>query len=262
MSGFDAAGAAARLAGPRISNRGEAQLPPELTPESLDEGYRAQDELVARLNAARGGRRIGYKIACSNELAQKLLNVDAPVFGQILSATTFDSPARLRAADFAVCCIEPEFGFEIANDVPPGPHDAASIAKYVASAFPCIEIVNHYFGDWTRLGAPTLIADNAIHGAWITGAPFTGWNSLDYAGQAVELRVNGRVETTGSGEAVLGNPLSALAWLANELAGRGRGLRAGDRISTGVATDVYLAKAGDRLEADFGALGRVSLNLD
>ena len=33
----------------------------------------------------------------------------------------------------------------------------------------------------------------------------------------------------------------------------------GDKITTGVTTDIYLAKAGDHLAADFGRFGRVEL---
>jgi 2-keto-4-pentenoate hydratase len=254
--------AAELLAGPRIANRGESSLPDHLAPKSIDEAYRVQDQLVDRLVAARGGGRSGYKIACSNDLAQKLLNVDAPLFGQLMSATIHAAPIKLRAADYNVRCIEPEFGFEMGVDVPPGTHDADSIRRFVRTAFPSIELVNHYFRDWTHLGAPLLVADNAIHGAWIHGAPTDAWRDIDLAKQAVVLKVNGAVKHTGSGAAVLGNPLAALAWIANELPRRGKQLRAGDRVTTGVATDVYLAQAGDRLEADFGALGRVELALE
>jgi 2-keto-4-pentenoate hydratase len=52
-----------------------------------------------------------------------------------------------------------------------------------------------------------------------------------------------------------------MAWLANELPKYGRRLRKGDRVTTGVTTDIYLAKAGDRLVADFGRMGTARLDL-
>jgi 2-keto-4-pentenoate hydratase len=78
----------------------------------------------------------------------------------------------------------------------------------------------------------------------------------------VRLRVNGQTVETGSGAAVLGHPLEALAWLANELGTWGRTLRAGDRVTTGVCTNIYSADADDHVEADFGSLGRVSLTFE
>lgn len=259
-----AASAADFLLQMRLTGRKQPGLPPQLLPSSLEQAYRAQAELVDKLLARRGGKRIGYKIACSNALAQRLLNVDAPLFGTLLSFSTHASAARLRASDFSVRCIEAEFGFEIGKDVPDAqmPYSADSIKPFIAAAFPSIEIVDHRFHDWTRVGAATLVADNAIHGAWIEGAPCADWRSVDFARHAVALLVNGEVARTGSGAAVLGNPLNAVAWLANELPRQGLRLREGDKISTGVATDIYLAQAGDRLQADFGGLGCVELTFE
>jgi 2-keto-4-pentenoate hydratase len=245
----------------RLSGRKAPGLPPQLAPASLEDAYRIQAELVDKLIAHHGGRRIGYKIACTNVLAQRLLNVDAPLFGTLLSFSTHRAPARLPASAFKMRVIEAEFGFEMATDVPQAnaPYTAQSILPFVGAAFPSIEIVDQRFEDWTRVGAATLIADNAIHGAWVEGAPCAAWRSVDFAKQPVALSVNARVAQTGSGAAVLGNPLNVVAWLANELPRRGRALRAGDKISTGVTTDIYLAEAGDELKAEFGALGSIEL---
>jgi len=71
--------------------------------------------------------------------------------------------------------------------------------------------------------------------------------------------INGQLKGEGSGAAVLGHPLNALTWLANELNVRGLGLKAGDFVTTGVTTDIYLAGPGDRVLADFGRVGQVEL---
>ena len=61
---------------------------------------------------------------------------------------------------------------------------------------------------------------------------------------------------------MLGHPLNALTWLANALNDRGLALRAGDCITTGVTTDIYLAEKGDRVVADFGPVGSVELTVE
>jgi len=58
---------------------------------------------------------------------------------------------------------------------------------------------------------------------------------------------------------VLGHPLNALEWLVNSLGARGLGLKAGQYVTTGVTTEVYMAQRGDRIMADFGAVGAVEL---
>ena len=96
----------------------------------------------------------------------------------------------------------------------------------------------------------------------MAGAPCPDWRGIDFPSHPVSLGINGERTLTGSGAAVLGNPLSVVAWLANELPRYGRRLRRGDRITTGVTTDIYLAVPGDRLTADFGPLGRATLGFD
>src|SRR5262245_34081917 len=102
----------------RQARRTVAALPADVVPRSLAEGYEVQDRLVNKLLDHRGGRPIGYKIACTSELAQKALCVDGPFFGVLLSHSSSQSPGVLRASDFTVRCAEAEFGFEMATDVP------------------------------------------------------------------------------------------------------------------------------------------------
>lgn len=247
----------------RRTRKPVAALPADIVPRSLAEGYEVQDRLVRELLARSGGRPIGYKIACTSELAQKALGVDGPFFGVLMSQSSQPDPGRLRASEFNVRCAEAEFGFEMGEDVPAGPaYTAETIRPFIGAALPGIEIVDHRYHSWQTVGAPSLLADNAIHGAWVFGEPYAGWRDIDFATHPVTLTINGERTLPGSGAAVLGNPLTVVAWLANELPRFGRRLRRGDRITTGVTTDIYLAKAGDRLTADFGPLGRVSLEFD
>jgi 2-keto-4-pentenoate hydratase len=235
-------------------------LPDDVVPRTPAEGYAVQGRLVGRLLEQSGGRPIGYKIACTSELAQKALGVDGPFFGVLMSATSHPSPATLPASGFCVRCAEAEFAFEMGADVPGGTtYTAESIRDFIAVALPALEIVDHRYHDWKTVGAPSLLADNAIHGTWVYGEPCARWRELDFATHPTELIVNGTRHLPGSGAAVLGNPLNVLAWLANELPKFGRALRKGDRVTTGVTTDIYLAVPGDHLVADFGVLGRAEL---
>ncbi len=126
------------------------------------------------------------------------------------------------------------------------------------------------------VGVHSLIADNAIHGAFLLGKPNPIATSADeqllrdLASVAVEIHVNGKVVATGgSGRDVLGHPLVALAWLANERS-RQRGaeqqgapvLKTGDHISTGACGSTYAARPGDRVTGCFGPrLGKVHASI-
>jgi len=247
----------------RQTRRTVAALPADIAPRSIAEGYQVQEQLVRKLRDHFGSQPVGYKIACTSELAQKALGVDGPFFGVLLSHSTHPNPAKLRGPDFTVRCAEAEFGFEMAADVPAGPaYTAESIEEYVGAVLPSIEIVDHRYHDWQKVGAPSLLADNAIHGAWVPGEPCPGWRDFDFVTHPTNLVVNGERKFPGTGAAVLGNPLNVVAWLATELPRHGRRLCRGDRVTTGVTTGIYLAVPGDRLVADFGRIGRVSLDFD
>jgi 2-keto-4-pentenoate hydratase len=55
----------------------------------------------------------------------------------------------------------------------------------------------------------------------------------------------------------MGHPFEALAWLANNLAARGRGLRAGEFVFTGSVVETKWLNRGDRVEMEVEGLGRV-----
>src|SRR5262245_35652819 len=244
----------------RASRRVVPDLPAALRPESLADAYAIQDRVVAALLAPEGGRCIGYKVACTNEIAQAALQIDRPVFGRLMSQTTSPAGTTLPAGRFTHRVIEAEFAFRVATDAEPvdGGHTPATIAEHLDALIPGIEIVDHRFESWA-VGALRIAADNAIHGWWLRGEPVTDWQGHDLAASAVSVTRNGEVVTTGSGAAVLGHPLNVMAWLADELPRFGRRLERGDVVTTGVATDVFEAAAGDECVADFGPFGTVSV---
>ena len=249
--------AAQLLAEARIRHVRLAGLPESVCPKNSTGAYDCQRGLVSNLLAHYGGEAIGYKIACTNATAQRQLSVDGPFSGSLLSAFCSESPARLEASQFFMRVVEAEFGFRMAQDLPPAAaaRSREEIAAAVEGVIPAIEIVDSRFDDWLAIGAPSLIADNACNAAWVRGPLVKDWGRLDLAAQPVRLFVNGKLAREGSGAAVLGHPLNALAWLANNLSTRGIGLKAGQYITTGVTTEVYMAEAGDRALADFGAAG-------
>jgi 2-keto-4-pentenoate hydratase len=252
--------AATELLDMRATKRVVADLPEALRPASLDDAYAIQQCVVDALVDAGGGRPTGYKVACTNDLAQAALQIDRPLFGRLMSHTTAPSGATLVADEFTHRVVEAEFGFRIGTDVEPveGGHTPDTIAAHIDALIPAIEIVDHRFESWA-VGALRVAADNAIHGWWIHGDPVTDWRDHDLATATISVTRNGELVTTGSGAAVLGHPLNVMAWLADELPRFGGQLRAGDVITTGVATDVFEAAAGDTCVADFGPFGTVAV---
>lgn len=245
----------------RRKNRIATELPAELEPRNMTEAYKVQTVLVNKLLDLLGGERIGYKIGCTSVAAQKLLNTTEPVFGQLLSSLQIKSAAQLTASDFSMIVIEPEFAFQMAADVPVANYDATTIAPYIKSVMPSIEVVQHHLADWSKFNAPITASDNAIHGCWIQGKAHDNWQAFDYPDHEVSLFVDGQLQSKGRGYKVLGNPLNVLAWLANSLNEQGLNLKQDDYVTTGVCMEVFTARAPQKILANFGSLGQVSLTI-
>jgi 2-keto-4-pentenoate hydratase len=91
----------------------------------------------------------------------------------------------------------------------------------------------------------------------VLGPPVRAWHEDELAGQAVVMRRSGEVVARGSGADVLGDPVTALVWLAGRLHAAGMALRRNDVVTTGACTPANPVAAGDELVAAFGALGEV-----
>jgi 2-keto-4-pentenoate hydratase len=255
--------AATELLDMRANRRVVPDLPLPMRPRTLTDAYAIQHRVVAGLLAEAGGRCIGFKVACTNEIAQAALQIDRPVFGRLMSHTTSFSGTTLAADQFTHRVIEAEFAFRVGVDVEPvdGGHTHTTIAEHIDALIPGIEIVDYRFESWA-VGALRIAADNAIHGWWLRGDPVTDWHGHDLATSVVSVTRDGELVTTGSGAAVLGHPLNVMAWLADELPRFGLRLCRGDVVTTGVATDVFEARAGDSCLADFGPFGQVAVAFD
>ncbi|HEY3739456.1 MAG TPA: fumarylacetoacetate hydrolase family protein [Bryobacteraceae bacterium] len=229
-------------------------VPDEWKPADTRGAYEIQRALSEHWASSNGGFA-GFKIACTSEIPQRQLGLSEPFFGRLIRGTVYESPLELDASRFFMRVIEPEFGFQISRDLRDGNYTAEDMAASVAGVVPGIEIVDSRYDDWEKVGAHSLIIDNACHGGWLHGAMSTSFEDL--AEHRVRLLVNGREVTAGKGSAVLGHPLKALAWLANTLPQYGLALQKGDWVTTGVVTGLYYAQAGDEVVANFGPLGDV-----
>ncbi len=255
--------AAAMLNDVRTSGALIEALPADLRPADADDAYRIQEAGVAGvLDVAGGGAVVGRKIGATNPAAQEMLGLPEPFQARLLSPFVLDSPAEIAADDMFMRVMEVEFAFRLGADTTTGgaAYDADSVRPLIAAVVPAIEVVDSRFTDWTRVGGLSVIADQGGGGRWIRGAEVTDFAGLDFAGYPVGIGIDGAPRESGTGAAVLGSPLNALAWLANHLAARGQTLKAGEYVTTGSCTKPFPAAKGEAAVADFGALGQVKVS--
>src|SRR5690606_6700324 len=114
--------------------------------------------------------------------------------GRIFGSLAFESPATLRGSQFHMRGMEGEFAFRLGSDLPPRaqPYSREEVAAAVAAVHPTIEIVNTRYDDWLKVGAPSLVADNGAHGAFVLGPGTSDWRGLDLPNHPVTMSVDGK----------------------------------------------------------------------
>ena len=237
-----------------------AALPEPLRPRTRQEGYAIQ----ARLEDRSVAPIFGWKIAATSVAGQAHINVDGPLAGRLLREKAFASGATLPFGANHMRVAEAEFAFRMGRDLPPRaePYRVDEVLDAAGALHPAIEIPDSRYDDFTIVGAPQLIADNACAHLFVLGpeAP-ASWRDIDLVEHAVTASIDGRVTREGRGANVLGDPRVALTWLVNELSGLGLTLKAGEVVTTGTCLTPLPIAPGDAVSADFGVLGRVSAGL-
>ena len=248
----------------RRAGRVVEALPDDLRPATVDDAYDAQAELVERLVADGGGRPVGYKVGCTNRVAMELLGADGPFLGRLLAGSVFEDGTTVSLAAAGTLAVEPEYAYVVGRSMPrgPQPYTAESAVAHLSALLPSIELVGGRYANIASVGAPSIVADNALNAGWVTGARHgEGWPELDLTDIEVCLYVDDVLLATGTAANVLGHPLNVVAWLANELNARGSRLEAGDYVTTGTCTAVERVEPGVTVRCEFGPLGAVSVKL-
>jgi len=257
--------AAARLFEAHQRRERFVPLPAGLAPSSAEDAYAIQDAFVA-LRAATLGPLAGYKIALSSPEMRRFVGVDTPQAGVILRSQVRRTPARVRASDYVRLIVEFEIGVEIGEDLPvaDAPFARERVMQSVGAVMPAIEIADDRDADYSQLSRHPyeLIADNSWNEGAVLGEPVREWKSLDLGQVLGVAKINGRAVGEGRGEAAMGHPLEAVAWVANHLASLNRGLLRGEMVITGSLITSKAVKAGDRVEFAVAGLGKVELTVE
>jgi 2-keto-4-pentenoate hydratase len=252
---------AARLVAARRHVEALTELEPDLRPTTMDDAYRIQARVRELWCRETGDTVVGWKIGATAAAIQAKFGVAAPFAGPFFASTLAHGVGRFEAAKFQHHAIESEFAFRLGRTLPSSakPYSRAEIVDAVDALVPAIEVVSPRFTDLLFGRAPTAVADCALNGAFVLGAPHLNWRDIDLPAFPVTLRVNDAVVATGTGAAVLGDPVTSLVWAIHHLSERGIAVEAGQIISTGTTTGIVHLRPGDQATADFGTLGTVQV---
>jgi 2-keto-4-pentenoate hydratase len=214
-----------------------------------------------RQRVAEGARVIGHKVGLSSEAMQKMMNVDEPDYGHLLDEMEVFEDQPVKAGTFLYPRVEVEVGFILADDLPGEGCTEDDVLAATAAYAPSIELIDTRITDW-KIKLCDTIADNASSAGWVLGKERVSPKDIDICNIDAVLTRNGEVVAEGRSDAVLGNPVTAVAWLARKVDQFGVRLRAGDIVLPGSCTRAIDARAGDDFVAKFDGLGSVHLSFE
>ncbi len=213
---------------------------------SMEEAARIRDGLVAELSASQG-KAVGYKAGLTNPAVQKRFGTTSPVRGVLLEKMLLEDGAEVPVKFGAIPFFEADIVVVVKDEGINQAKTPADVMKHVASIRPFIELPDLVTAKEQPLTAAVITSFNVgarlgVLGKSIAPAP----EMADALGKmTVVMRdQDGKELARVPGAAILGHPLNAVVWLADDVAKSGGRLRAGDILSLGSFTPPNFQKAG------------------
>lgn len=214
-----------------------------------------------RRRIAAGARVVGHKVGLSSEAMQQMMGVDEPDYGHLLAEMEVFEDAPVPAANYLYPRVEVEVGFILADDLPGSGCTEDDVLAATAAFVPAIELIDSRIRDW-KIALCDTIADNASSAGFVLGPQRVSPKDVDICAIDAVLTRNGEVVAEGRSDAVLGNPVTAVAWLARKVDSFGVRLKAGDIVLPGSCTRAIDVRPGDAFLAEFAGLGSVRLSFE
>lgn len=253
--------ATAALAGPLLDavaqRTGIASLTTTSGAFDLPAAYEVQDAVVAD-RVQRGFPVVGAKLGLTSAAKQRQMNVDEPLYGWLTADMALDVGQQLVCSRFIQPRCEPEIAFVLARDLEGVHVTAAHVLAATAAVFPAVDVLDSRFAGYS-FTLPDVVADNCSAAAYVLGGQALDPAGIDLRLTGMSLEKNGELVATAAGAAALGHPAAAVAWLVRSLAGRGRGLSAGQVVLSGALTEAVAVAPGDVVVARFDRLGTVEI---
>ncbi|WP_433363923.1 2-keto-4-pentenoate hydratase [Actinoplanes sp. CA-142083] len=207
----------------------------------------------------RGGVVVGHKVGLSSKAMQQMMGVDEPDYGHLMADMRLSESEPADAGRYCYPRVEIEVAFLLGADLPGEGCTEEDVLAATAAFAPSIELIDSRIQDW-KISLADTIADNASSAGFVVGAARVPPSDVDPRGIDAVLYKGEDLVSEGRSDAVLGNPVTAVAWLARTVAGFGVRLHAGHLVLPGACCRAVDARPGDEFRAVFTGLGEVRLS--
>ena len=229
----------------------------------MDDAYAIQKAWV-EMKQARGDEVTGYKIGLTSRAMQQAMEIDTPDFGVLFESMRFVNGSTIKADDFLDPRIEAEFAFVMKSSLFGEDLSVEAVLGATDYVAPALELISarSYRVDpdsgYTRNVFDT-IADNAASAGYILGEQRIDPNEVDLRWSGALLYVDGTIEETGLGAAVMDHPARGISWVCKRFAQYGIGLETGQTVLSGSFTRPVPISSGTQIRADYGPFGDISV---
>ncbi|WP_462421974.1 2-keto-4-pentenoate hydratase [Salinicoccus sp. Marseille-QA3877] len=224
---------------------------------SAGEAYEIQLEYVKK-RIEQGAEVKGKKIGLTSQAMQDMLGVDQPDYGHIFDDMIYNEGEKIDTEKFIKPRIEFEIAFVLKEDIDADNINSDNVADYIDYALPAAELIDSRICDW-KIKFEDTVSDNGSSAGAVLGAKRLKLADIDLPAERMEIFKNGIKIDEGYGNAVLGDPLEAVVWLAKSLHAYDITLKKGEVVLAGSLTKAMDVAAGDIFEAHFENLGSVKV---
>ena len=224
----------------------------------IEDAYHISQRMVSRRVQLDGETIVGKKIGVTSKPVQEMLGVYQPDFGFLTDAMEYPDGAEIPVdGNLIAPRAEGEIAFRLKKDlIGPGITEE-DVLDATATIIPCFEIVDSRIDDW-KIKIQDTVADNASCGVYVLSKNEVDPREYDLPNLKMTLYKNGEFNSEGMGSAVQGNPLTAVAWLANTLGDFGIPFKAGELILSGSLAPLIPVVAGDQMSLEIEGIGGCS----
>jgi 2-keto-4-pentenoate hydratase len=224
----------------------------------VEDAYRIGLE-VRDLKLATGRTVKGHKIGFTSKAMRSLVGATEPDYGFLYDDWFVAEGSVVPRGRMNRPLVEQEVAFVLGSRLSGPSVNAADVIRATDFVLPALEIVDSRFNGRGKTLLVDSISDAASCGFVVLGGNPARLTDIDIRRVSGSLSINGDIMETGTAAAVMGNPVNAVAWLANKLAEFDVAMAPGDVVLSGSFIKAVPFDAGDAVLALFDQLGEVSL---
>ncbi|HXX85357.1 MAG TPA: 2-keto-4-pentenoate hydratase [Casimicrobiaceae bacterium] len=234
----------------RRERRAGGRLPEGIRPGDVDAALAIQQRVTELLALPIGGWK------CSLPVPERPVAV-APIYAPTIFAS---SPCPILPIA-GKARIEPEIAFVMDGDLPPraARYDEAEVRAAIGEPRLVLELIGPRYADPAALSFPEILADGINNQGLFAGPVVPDALERSLSEMPIAIDAGSTSLHAVQGRHPDGHPLMPLTWLANFLAQRQGGLRAGQIVTTGSYCGVVDVPLNTQMRVRFGTLGALTV---